>query len=81
MSEPIRTCIACGLKKPKGELIRTAASLDGEGRGAYVCISAACAERALKRKMFARPLRVGEDAIDWVRLERELMEKVNLTNA
>ncbi|MGI8923963.1 MAG: DUF448 domain-containing protein [Fimbriimonadales bacterium] len=50
-------------------------------RGAYVCTSAACVERALKRKMFARPLRIGEDAIDWARLERELMDKVNLANA
>jgi len=74
--EPIRTCIACGLRKTKVDLIRA-----GMGRGAYVCTSAACVERALKRKMFARPLRIGEDAIDWVRLERELTEKVNTTNA
>jgi predicted RNA-binding protein YlxR (DUF448 family) len=52
---PIRTCISCGAKRPKKDLVRL--SLDGEGRlvkdysykmqgrGAYVCNEESCMER------------------------------------
>lgn len=66
---PERTCVACGLKKPKGELRRIALSTDGQvsvdatgkapGRGAYVCDSA-CWSNALDRgrvnRSFGRPV-------------------------
>ena len=62
---PERSCVACGSKKPKSELVRVARSPEGQvsvdrsgkapGRGAYVC-SPACWESALGRGRLARSL-------------------------
>ena len=62
---PERTCVACGSKKPKRELVRVASSPQGEvsvdptgkapGRGAYVC-GPQCWEPALGRGRLARSL-------------------------
>ena len=63
---PERRCIGCGEKRPKPELIRVVRSPDGEvsvdltgkksGRGAYVCRSAKCLSRAVKKGQLARNL-------------------------
>lgn len=55
---PIRMCIGCGENKPKKELIRIVKSSDGEislditgkksGRGAYICQSQDCLNKASK---------------------------------
>ena len=55
---PMRMCIGCGEMKPKKELIRAVKSPEGEisldftgkksGRGAYLCQTAACLEKAQK---------------------------------
>ena len=63
-SEPVRRCAGCGRRAPQRELIRFAAR-DGElvagrteaGRGAYTCRDAACFERAVASRNFARVLR------------------------
>ena len=62
---PERTCVACGSKKPKSELVRIASSPQGQvavdatgkapGRGAYVC-GAQCWDTALGRGRLARSL-------------------------
>ena len=62
---PERTCVACGNKRPKRELVRVATSPLGEvsvdptgkapGRGAYVC-GPECWESALGRGRLARSL-------------------------
>ena len=62
---PERTCVACGDKRPKAELVRIARSPQGPvsvdfvgkapGRGAYVCGSG-CLETALGRGRLARSL-------------------------
>lgn len=62
---PERTCVACGDKRPKAELVRIARSPSGSvsvdfmgkapGRGAYVCGSG-CLETALGRGRLARSL-------------------------
>ena len=62
---PERTCVACGVKKPKRELLRVACSPEGQvsvdgsgkapGRGAYVC-GADCWDNALGRGRLARSL-------------------------
>ena len=62
---PERTCVACGSKKPKRELIRIASSPQGQisldvtgkapGRGAYVC-GPDCWDTALGRGRLARSL-------------------------
>ena len=86
MAAPIRTCVACSRKGPKAEFIRVG-SLDGrvemqpQGRGAYLCIDAACIEKAFKRRLLARPLHVSAEATDWDALKKTILEKVNATNA
>lgn len=64
---PIRSCCACRKRAPKRDLIRFFRSSEDRleidetqraaGRGAYVCPSMPCFERALKKGSFARTLR------------------------
>jgi uncharacterized protein len=63
----IRTCIGCGERAAKAELIRVVAAGDEivpdvasrlPGRGAYLHPRLACLERAQRRKAFARALRL-----------------------
>jgi predicted RNA-binding protein YlxR (DUF448 family) len=66
MSSPVRTCVGCGRRAPQADLVRFVAQ-DGRlvndparrlpGRGAYICRSAACFERARTRRAFSRTLR------------------------
>jgi uncharacterized protein len=61
---PVRTCIGCGRKAPKDELLRFLA-VDGSvvadskapGRAAYTCARLSCFERAASRNAFSRTLR------------------------
>lgn len=62
---PERTCVACGARKPKAELLRIARSPEGQvscdptgkapGRGAYVC-GPDCWDTAIGRGRLARSL-------------------------
>ena len=66
-SQPMRTCVGCGEAKSKRELIRVAMSPEGEisidrtgkapGRGAYMCPSLDCFEKAYKAKKLERSLK------------------------
>ena len=57
---PMRRCLGCFESKPKKELIRVVKSKDGEisldktgkkqGRGAYICCSEECLDKAIKSK-------------------------------
>lgn len=63
---PMRMCVACRQMKPKSELIRIVRTPDGEikpfagnkenGRGAYICASAACLKKAEKSGALTRAL-------------------------
>ena len=63
---PLRKCLGCGEMKPKQELIRAVRSPEGEisldltgkksGRGAYVCRSVSCFNKARKSKRIERAL-------------------------
>lgn len=65
-SDPVRSCIGCGVRRPQRELVRLGLGADGEvtvdrprrlpGRGAYLC-GAGCLAAALKRKAFSRAFR------------------------
>ncbi len=65
---PMRMCVGCREMKPKKELIRVVRAPDGSvsmdpvgkkpGRGAYVCRSAACLQRAIKQRQLERQLEV-----------------------
>lgn len=61
---PLRMCLGCQEMKPKKELIRIVRNKENEisvdftgkkpGRGAYVCKSAVCLEKARKGKRLER---------------------------
>ena len=61
---PMRMCLGCNEMKPKKELIRVVKSPEGEisldcngkaaGRGAYICRSAECLEKARKARRFEK---------------------------
>ncbi|MBQ1928813.1 MAG: YlxR family protein [Acutalibacteraceae bacterium] len=61
---PMRKCIGCQQMKQKNELVRVVHSKDGEmsvdltgkksGRGAYICHSKACIEKARKTRQIER---------------------------
>jgi predicted RNA-binding protein YlxR (DUF448 family) len=63
---PERMCVGCREMKPKVELLRIVRSKDEQimadptgrknGRGAYICKSIACLEKARKQKGFDRAL-------------------------
>lgn len=62
-----RTCVACRTVSGKRNLLRVVRSPDGqvrldpsgkaEGRGAYVCASIECVEKALKKRLLEGSLR------------------------
>ncbi|MDR2527557.1 MAG: DUF448 domain-containing protein [Synergistaceae bacterium] len=63
-----RTCVACREESPKRALVRVVRSPAGEvvldergklpGRGAYICASCQCLEKAQKTKALARALKM-----------------------
>lgn len=62
----MRKCIACGVQKPKKELIRVVKNKENEvsvdftgkanGRGAYICKDKGCFDLAIKKNAFNRAL-------------------------
>ncbi len=81
---PMRMCLGCGEMRPKRELIRVVKSKEGEisldltgkksGRGAYICKSVECFEKARKARKFERSFScmISEDIYD--SMEGELKE-------
>ena len=75
---PLRTCIICGDKTSKRELIRIVATPDGsvsmdptakmQGRGTYVCRSGSCAPQGLKRGRLEYALRLKLEDDQWTRI-------------
>ncbi len=65
---PERKCMGCNEKKPKKELIRVVRTPEGEvvldtvgkksGRGAYICKSVSCFEKAVKTRRLERCLEI-----------------------
>ena len=61
---PMRMCLGCNEMKPKMELIRVVKSPEGDisldfkgkaaGRGAYICRSTECLEKARKARRFEK---------------------------
>lgn len=63
---PVRTCVACRAALEKGSLVRLVARAGAvevdstgraPGRGAYICPSTACVEKAARSAPWARALR------------------------
>ena len=76
-------CTGCGEMKPKRELIRVLKTPEEEividatgkknGRGAYVCCSLACLQKAIKTKGLERSLKVGIPGELIETLEKEMI--------
>ena len=79
---PMRMCVGCREMKPKRELIRVVRSQDGNvtvdftgkaaGRGAYVCRSVQCLERAIKTRGLDRALEHKIEDTVFLQLKEEL---------
>ena len=62
--KPARTCIACNTQREKKDLLRIVRTPEGNieadltgkknGRGAYICKSEECLDKAIKTKKLAR---------------------------
>lgn len=82
---PLRQCIGCGARKEKRELIRIVKLPEGDihidtsgkknGRGAYICNSAACLEAARKKHALNRAFKADVSDSVFEQLEKEL-EKI-----
>ena len=81
---PMRMCLGCGEMKPKKTLIRAVKSPEGEisldltgkksGRGAYICRSCECFDKARKARRFEKAFscRISEEVYD--SMAKELAE-------
>lgn len=83
---PMRQCIGCGEMKSKKEMLRILKTAEGEilfdatgrknGRGAYLCFSEECLQRAVKTKGLERSFQMKIRPEVYERLEKEF-EKIN----
>ena len=81
---PMRKCVGCGEMKPKKELMRILRTPDGEfmpdttgkniGRGAYICYSKECFQKAVKNKGLERSFKQAIPQEVYDRLEKEMGE-------
>lgn len=81
---PMRKCVGCGEMKPKKELMRVLRTEEEEfvldttgkknGRGAYICYSRECFNKAVKNKGLERSFKQAIPAEVYERLEREMNE-------
>jgi predicted RNA-binding protein YlxR (DUF448 family) len=79
---PQRMCLGCQEMKPKKELIRVVKGPDGEisidlkgkaqGRGAYICRSSECLEKAIKARRFEKSFETKIDDQIYDKLRSEL---------
>ena len=80
---PMRKCLGCQESKPKKDLCRIVKSKDGiisidntgktEGRGAYICYSKECLEKAVKNKRLQKEFEMKIDE----KIYDELRDKIN----
>ena len=78
---PMRTCIACRTAKEKKSLIRVVRTPEGDikldvtgklsGRGAYICRSVQCFEKAKKSNAFSRAFGINVPAEIYEKLKAE----------
>ena len=78
---PMRRCIGCYESKPKKELVRIVKQSDGNivldctgklnGRGAYLCVSKECLQKARKNKGLERSFKMSIPAEIYDTLDKE----------
>ncbi len=81
---PMRQCIGCGSMKEKRELIRVVRTPEGEialdrsgrmnGRGAYICPTQECLEKAVRNKGLNRSFKMAVSSDVTERLRQEIAE-------
>jgi predicted RNA-binding protein YlxR (DUF448 family) len=81
---PMRMCLGCQEMRPKKELIRVVKNKENEisldfngkkpGRGAYLCKSISCFEKARKGRKFERAFETSIDDEIYELLRKELEE-------
>lgn len=81
---PMRKCVGCGEMKPKKEMLRVLRTTEEEfvldatgkknGRGAYLCCSKECFQKAVKNKGLERSFKQAIPAEVYERLEKEMNE-------
>ncbi len=81
---PLRKCIGCGEMKDKRTLVRIVRNKEGEisvdlvgkkpGRGAYICKSAECLEKAQKSRRLERAFSTKIDPEIYDTMRREIGE-------
>lgn len=79
---PLRKCTGCGEMKPKKEMVRIIKTADNEilsdvtgkknGRGAYICFSEECLNKAIKNKGIERSLQIAVPQDIYEQLKKEL---------
>ncbi len=79
---PMRMCVGCREMKEKRSLLRIVKSAAGEvsfdpvgkapGRGAYICRSQQCLEKAVRQRQLERALETKIDEAVYARLKEEL---------
>jgi hypothetical protein len=72
---PIRTCISCGVRRDKNELIRLSLNAEGRlikdiagkmrGRGAYVCKTGTCQEQLSKNRRLNKLFRTDKIVVNF----------------
>lgn len=83
---PLRLCLGCNESKDKRELIRVVKNKDGEifidktgkanGRGAYICNSAQCLEKAIKNKRLSKAFSAEIPAEIYDKLRKEIKSEL-----
>ena len=81
---PQRQCLGCNVHKPKAELLRVVKSPEGEisldftgkrsGRGAYICRSLSCLQKARRSRRIDKNLDCAVPDEVYDRMETELSE-------
>ncbi len=79
---PLRQCTGCGQLKPKKEMTRITKTPEGEllidttgkknGRGAYICSSGECLEKAIRNKGLERSLKTAFSKDIYEKLKEEM---------
>ena len=79
---PMRQCTGCGMMKSKKEMMRVLKTVEDEivldttgrknGRGAYLCFSQECLQKARKSRALERSLKTAIPPEVYAALEKEL---------
>lgn len=83
---PLRQCVGCGEMKNKKEMMRVIKDAQGEisldvtgkknGRGAYLCFSEQCLEKAIKSRGLERSFKMSIDRSIYECLQKEFEESI-----